>query len=147
MAYKLPVSVLVVVFARDTRRVLMLQRCDDPEFWQSVTGSLEVGESAHQAALREIKEEIAIDVSHEQLTLMDCLRCVEYEIFPHLRHRYAPGIIRNKEHWFCLALPHERQVVISEHLSWCWLQAPQALVLTKSWSNREAIKEFVIDVA
>lgn len=43
MAYKLPVSVLVVIYAEDTKRVLMLQRRDDPDFWQSVTGSLEEG--------------------------------------------------------------------------------------------------------
>lgn len=43
MTYKLPVSVLVVIYAQDTKRVLMLQRRDDPDFWQSVTGSLEEG--------------------------------------------------------------------------------------------------------
>lgn len=147
MGYKLPVSVLVVIFARDTRRVLMLQRCDDPEFWQSVTGSLETGENLRQAALREVKEELAIDIDHERLTLVDCAHCVNYEIFPHLRHRYAPDTLRNTEHWFCLALPHERQVVISEHLSWCWLDALHAAQLTKSWSNRQAIEQLVIDNA
>jgi hypothetical protein len=30
---------------------------------------------------------------------------VEFEIFSHLRHRYAPGVERNTEFWFCLALP------------------------------------------
>lgn len=43
MAYKRPVSVLVVIYAEDTKRVLMLQQRDDPDFWQSVTGSLEEG--------------------------------------------------------------------------------------------------------
>ena len=50
MSFKLPVSVLVVIYAEDTKRVLMLQRRDDPAFWQSVTGSLEEGETAPQAA-------------------------------------------------------------------------------------------------
>jgi dATP pyrophosphohydrolase len=97
MSFKLPVSVLVVIYAEDTKRVLMLQRRDDPAFWQSVTGSLEAGETALQAAAREVKEEVAIDVACEQLTLIDCQRTVEFEIFSHLRHRYAPGwsAIRN----------------------------------------------------
>lgn len=43
MSFKLPVSVLVVIYAEDTKRVLMLQRRDDSAFWQSVTGSLEAG--------------------------------------------------------------------------------------------------------
>ena len=81
MSFKLPVSVLVVIYAEDTKRVLMLQRRDDPAFWQSVTGSLEAGETALQAAAREVKEEVAIDVACEQLTLIDCQRTVEFEIF------------------------------------------------------------------
>ncbi len=145
--YKRPVSVLVVIFAQDTKRVLMLQRRDDPDFWQSVTGSIEEGETALQAAVREVKEEVTIDVAAEQLTLIDCQRTVEFEIFSHLRHRYAPSVMQNTEFWFCLALPHERQVIFTEHLTYQWLDAPDAAALTKSWSNRQAIEEFVINVA
>ncbi|EHL5407010.1 dihydroneopterin triphosphate diphosphatase [Salmonella enterica] len=145
--YKRPVSVLVIIFAQDTKRVLMLQRRDDPDFWQSVTGSVEEEETALQAAVREVKEEVTIDVAAEQLTLIDCQRTVEFEIFSHLRHRYAPGVMHNTESWFCLALPHERQVIFTEHLTYQWLDAPDAAALTKSWSNRQAIEEFVINVA
>lgn len=130
--YKRPVSILVVIYAQDTKRVLMLQRRDDPDFWQSVTGSVEEGETAPQAAMREVKEEVTIDVVAEQLTLIDCQRTVEFEIFSHLRHRYAPGVTRNTESWFCLALPHERQIVFTEHLAYKWLDAPAAAALTKS---------------
>ena len=147
MSFKRPVSILVVIYAQDSKRVLMLQRRDDPDFWQSVTGSLEEGETASQAALREVNEEGTIDVVSEQLTLMDCQRTVEFEILQHLRHRYAPGIERNTESWFCLALPHEREIVFTEHLTYQWLDAPAAAALTKSWSNQQAIEEFVINAA
>lgn len=147
MRYKPPVSVLVVIYAADTKRVLMLQRRDDPEFWQSVTGSIEEGEEALFAAQREVNEEVAVDVVEEQLPLIDCHRCVEFEIFTHLRHRYAPGVTRNQESWFLLALPHERQITISEHLDWKWVPAHEAAQMTKSWSNRMAIEEFIIDAA
>ena len=70
MAYKRPVSILVVIYAQDTKRVLMLQRRDDPDFWQSVTGSVEEGETAPQAAMREVKEEVTIDVVAAQLPLI-----------------------------------------------------------------------------
>lgn len=146
MAYKRPVSVLVVIYAEDTKRVLMLQRRDDPDFWQSVKRPGR-GETAPQAAAREVKEEVAIDVAREQLTLKDCQRTVEFEIFSHLRHRYAPGIERNTESWFCLALPHEREIVFTEHLTYRWVNAADAAALTKSWSNRQAIEEFVINAA
>lgn len=147
MSYKRPVSILVVIFAQDTKRVLMLQRRDDPDFWQSVTGSIEEGEDALFAAQREVKEEVAIDVVEELLSLVDCQRCVEFEIFAHLRHRYAPGVTRNTESWFVLALPHERPITMSEHLAWKWVPAPEAAQMTKSWSNRMAIEEFIIDAA
>ncbi|QHM71357.1 dihydroneopterin triphosphate diphosphatase [Mixta intestinalis] len=143
MSYKHPVSVLVVIYAQDTGRVLMLQRRDDPAFWQSVTGSLEVGETPVEAARREVFEELAIDVAAEGLTLKDCQRQIEFEIFTHFRHRYAPDVTHNTEHWFCLALPGERRVILSEHLAWQWLDATEAARLTKSWSNRQAIEEFV----
>ena len=145
MLFKRPVSILVVIYAQDSKRVLMLQRRDDPDFWQSVTGSLEEGETALQAAAREVKEEVAIDVADEHLALIDCQRTVEFEIFSHLRHRYAPGVERNTEFWFRLALPHERQIVFTEHLDYRWVAATEAAALTKSWSNRQAIEEFVIN--
>lgn len=147
MPFKRPVSILVVIYAEDTKRVLMLQRRDDPEFWQSVTGSVEEGETAPQAALREVKEEVSVDVIAEHLNLVDCQRTVEFEIFSHLRHRYAPGVMRNTESWFCLALPHEREIVFTEHLTYRWVNAVDAAALTKSWSNRQAIEEFVINAA
>jgi len=143
MGFKHPVSVLVVIFARDTGRVLMLQRRDDHGFWQSVTGSLEPGETPAQAAAREVAEELAIDICGEGLQLEDCQRQIEFEIFPHFRHRYAPGITHNREHWFRLALPAERMPLLSEHLAARWLIAEEAAALTKSRSNRQAIEEFI----
>ncbi len=144
MKYKLPESVLVIIYSCSTGRVLMLQRRDDPDFWQSVTGSLEEGESPLQASLREIKEETGIDVLAENLTLLDCQRCIEFELFEQFRFRYAPGTTHNKEHWFCLELPRERSLVITEHIAWQWLEAREAAQLTKSWSNQQAIKELII---
>ncbi|EIR61134.1 dihydroneopterin triphosphate diphosphatase, partial [Yersinia pestis] len=132
MNYKRPESVLVVIYAKSSGRVLMLQRRDDPDFWQSVTGSLEEGEAPLQTAQREVKEEVGIDILGENLVLLDCQRCVEFELFAHLRRRYAPGITRNKEHWFCLALPEERDIVITEHLAYQWLDAAEAGGLTQA---------------
>lgn len=141
--YKQPVSVLVVIFARNTKRVLMLQRRDDPEFWQSVTGSVEPGETTDETARREVWEELGIDTHAEQLEIVNCKRQIEFEIFSHFRYRYATGVTHNRESWFTLALPEERGVVLSEHLAWQWLEASAAARLTKSWSNRQAIAEWV----
>ena len=115
--------------------------------WSFPKGHVEPGETEEETAAREVKEEVAIDVAREQLTLKDCQRTVEFEIFSHLRHRYAPGLERNTESWFCLALPHEREIVFTEHLTYRWVNAADAAALTKSWSNRQAIEEFVINAA
>lgn len=144
MNYKRPFSVLVVIYAQETQRVLMLKRRDDPDFWQSVTGSLEAGETPYQTALREVKEEVGIDIIKENLTLVDCHRHVFFEIFAHFRHRYAPDVTHCQEHWFVLALPHERAITLTEHTQYQWLDAPLAAKLTKSASNQHAIEEFVI---
>lgn len=147
MPYKRPVSVLVVISAADSGRVLMLQRRDDPAFWQSVTGGIDAGDLPAAAARREVREETGFDVAAGGLTLTDCQRCIQFEIFSHFRHRYAPEVTHNTEYWFCLTLPCEQAPVLSEHLSWRWMAAADAAALTKSWSNRQAIEEFVIHPA
>jgi dATP pyrophosphohydrolase len=59
--YRIPQSALTVVYNR-TGQVLVMQRNDDPKFWQSVTGTLEQGEKPIQTALREVLEETSIDI-------------------------------------------------------------------------------------
>ena len=63
LKYKNNQSVLVVIYAKDTNRVLMLQRQDDPDFWQSVTGTIESGETPKNTAIRELWEEVRLEIS------------------------------------------------------------------------------------
>ena len=58
--YKIPVSTLVVVYTPDLD-VLLIERADFPDHWQSVTGSQEPGETLAQTAARELREETGID--------------------------------------------------------------------------------------
>ena len=66
MAYKLPLSVLVVIHTR-ALEVLLIERADRPGSWQSVTGSLDEGETCRQTALREVAEETGIDAGRYRL--------------------------------------------------------------------------------
>ncbi|MEO6421522.1 MAG: NUDIX domain-containing protein, partial [Candidatus Nitrotoga sp.] len=60
MQYKLPVSVLVVIYTLDFE-VLLLERADHTGSWQSVTGSQDEGEALLETAVREVFEETGLD--------------------------------------------------------------------------------------
>ncbi|MFN7087168.1 MAG: dihydroneopterin triphosphate diphosphatase [Burkholderiales bacterium] len=138
--YKIPVSVLVVVYTPDLQ-VLLLERADRPGFWQSVTGSQDEGESPAQTACRELREETGLDAA--QYRLSDWHKQNRYEIYSHWRHRYAPGVTHNTEHVFGLLLPRPLPVTLSprEHLHYEWLAWREAADKVFSWSNAEAIRE------
>lgn len=140
MAYKQPVSVLVLVYTTD-RHVLLIERADFPEHWQSVTGSQESGESLSATAFRELLEETGID-ARACGTLMDWQMSNVYEIFPKWRHRYAPGITHNTEHVFALEVSAPMKVTLNprEHLRYAWLPWREAAAKCFSWSNRAAIE-------
>ncbi|MBW7902390.1 MAG: dihydroneopterin triphosphate diphosphatase [Rhodocyclaceae bacterium] len=138
MSYKTPVSVLVVIHT-PALDVLLLERAAHPGYWQSVTGSVEAGESLLQTAVREVAEETGIAVAPERI--VDWRQTNVYEIFPEWRHRYAPGVTQNVEHVFSLEVPHDTPIRTApeEHLGHCWLPLGEAAAKVFSWSNRDAI--------
>lgn len=137
--FKRPESVLVVVYTR-TGKVLLLRRADIPDFWQSVTGSMEWGdEQPAETAARELREETGIVATPAQLT--DWQIRQRYEIFPQFRFRYAPDVRENIEHFFSLELVDEQPVTVSpeEHLEYAWVPFEQAVERVFSWTNRDAL--------
>ena len=138
-SFKRPESVLVVVYSRNGK-VLLLRRADHPEFWQSITGSMEWGdEQPAETAARELREETGIVVAPAALT--DWKLQNRYEIFPQWRYKYAPGVAENTEHFFSLELPDEQTVALSpdEHSEYEWVSFEQALDRVFSWTNRDAL--------
>lgn len=139
-SYKQPISVLVVIYTGDLD-VLLMERADHPGYWQSVTGSCELGETLQEAALREVLEETGLDA--RQYALSDWQIQNDYEIYPQWRHRYPPGVTRNIEHVFGLQLPQPLTVQLAprEHLGFRWLAWQEAAEKAFSPSNRAAILE------
>ena len=136
---KQPVSVLVVLHDGNGN-ILLIERADRASFWQSVTGSIEAGETLSQTALREVQEETGITLSDGQLH--DWQQSRQYEIYPHWRHRYPPGITRNTEHVFSARIAPDTVIMLSkEHTAFCWLESAAAAEKVFSPSNRQAILE------
>jgi dATP pyrophosphohydrolase len=142
--FKIPRSVLVVIYTAELD-VLLLERADRPEYWQSVTGSVDaLDEPLRETAIREVREETAIDATADGV-LDDWNHTIEYGIYPEWRHRYAPGVERNTEHWFGLELPADFpsrdrvRVAAREHLQYAWLPYREAADRCFSPSNAEAI--------
>ena len=135
---KQPVSVLVVIHSA-ALDVLLLERADHPGYWQSVTGSRDGGETLRETALREVGEETGLEAARYDLT--DWQQQNEYEIYPHWRHRYPPGVTRNTEHVFSLQVPRDVDVRLAprEHLDYVWLPWQEAAAKVFSPSNRAAI--------
>ena len=139
MSGKIPVSTLVLVYTPDLR-VLLIERADAPDYWQSVTGSQEHGETLAQTAARELREETGIDAAAYG-GLVDWQVSSIYEIYPRWRDRYPPGTLHNTEHVFALEVPNAVPVRLDprEHLRHAWLPGQDAAAKCFSWSNRDAI--------
>jgi dATP pyrophosphohydrolase len=139
---KIPISVLVVIY-KSNGEVLLIERADRVNFWQSVTGSIDfLDEDLSTAAAREVLEETGIDVQALPMgSLQDLHHQIEYEIYPQWRHRYAPGVTKNTEHWFSLLVPNEVSVKLAprEHIAYQWLPHATAADTCFSPSNGEAI--------
>lgn len=139
--YKRPESVLVVVYTRASD-VLLIERVRPAGAWQSVTGSLRWGESPYTAAVRELAEETGL----RDLSLVDCHRRNTFEILPAWGSgRFAPGVTHNEESVFRVMLEEPRAIRLDpqEHTSAIWLPREQAAARVFSWTNRDAILDFV----
>jgi dihydroneopterin triphosphate diphosphatase len=136
---KIPVSALVLVHTHDLQ-VLLIERADRADYWQSVTGSQERGETLAETATRELREETGIDAGAFG-GVIDWRVSNVYEIYPQWRYRYAPGTTHNTEHVFGLEVPITVPIALApqEHLHYLWLPWRDAAAKCFSWSNRDAI--------
>jgi dihydroneopterin triphosphate diphosphatase len=142
--FKIPQSVLVVIHT-PALEVLLINRADAPNYWQSVTGSKDtVAEPLVQTAIREVFEETGIACGPGTplaAGLKDWGLENVYDIYPRWLHRYEPGVTRNTEHVFGLRVPQGTLVTLNprEHTGYRWLPWRAAADACFSPSNAEAI--------
>ncbi|HJQ69327.1 MAG TPA: dihydroneopterin triphosphate diphosphatase [Blastocatellia bacterium] len=140
MRHKQPRSVQVVIFADNShgREYLLLKRVAGfGGYWQSVTGSLEEGETHAEAAVREVLEETGIAATEEEL--IDLSLVNTFEIAPQWRVRYAPGVTHNEEVCFALKVDKcEVRVDPLEHDEHAWADYETALGMLYWDSSKRA---------
>jgi dATP pyrophosphohydrolase len=136
---KQPVSALVIVYTAELH-VLLLERADCPDHWQSVTGSRDQDETLADTATRELLEETGIEAEAFG-GVVDWHVSRDYEIYPQWRHRYPAGTTMNTEHVFSVDVrqPVPIRLATREHLRYVWLPWRAAAERCFSWTNRDAI--------
>lgn len=135
-----PESVLVVVHT-EGGEALLLERAEPRGFWQSVTGTLEWGETPAAAAARELREETGLPAAG----LRDGEVSQRFPILPAWRDRYAPDVDSNLEHLWYLELAEPVPVTLNsrEHVSFEWLSLTDAIERASSWTNQAALQRLL----
>ena len=136
--YKNPNYILLIIFTTKFK-VLLLKKNSKRDLWQSVTGSMELGENPYDTALRELQEETGINKQKSDLIFDDLSH--KFMIYSEWIDRYEESTYSNKEYIFSLKLNDEVSVKLSrEHSSYKWVDLNEAIHLVFSWTNKAALK-------
>ena len=136
--FRRPLSVLVAVYSADGH-ALLLRRSSPFDFWQSVTGSLDSGETHADAARREVIEETGL-TNEGRLEYSGVSR--QFAIDPRWRDRFAPGVVENVEFEWHYRVPRPLEIRVDgdEHSEYRWLPFKDAIELVWSWTNKAALR-------
>jgi dihydroneopterin triphosphate diphosphatase len=141
---RVPLQVLVLPFRRSTdgriEYAIFRRRDYTDECWQGVAGGAEQGESAEQAARREMMEEAGIPVD-APLVPLDAVASVPASQFQE-RDLWGPNLYVVAERAFGVYLDDDQSITLaSEHTEYRWVPYEVAARLLKWDSNRTALWE------
>ncbi len=114
-----------------TGKVFVARRVDDPEgYWQMPQGGIDKGETAIEAAFRELEEETGTAKAELLLEMADW---VDYDLPPGLADKVWKGRYRGqKQRWFCLLFTgQDSDIDINtahpEFTEWRWMDLQDAV--------------------
>lgn len=134
--YRIPISVLVYCFRRETFGIeyLMLRR--SPKyggFWQGVTGAIEGNETTIDGARRELTEETQLSPARLFEVEFNYTFPVEEEWKPW----YAPGVAFIEEYVFLAEITDGSEPILSfEHDQYEWMPYATAVARLR-WANNQ----------
>jgi len=138
-----PLQVLVLPFRRRADGVLeyaVFRRADQDACWQGIAGGAEPGETAEQAARREMAEEAQIPRDGALLPL-DATASVPAVHFT-ARKTWGPDVYVVTERSFGVQVPVGHTIALSdEHSEYRWLTYDAAAALLTWDSNKTALWE------
>tara|TARA_R110002110_G_scaffold1839_11_gene8233 strand:- start:92 stop:607 length:516 start_codon:yes stop_codon:yes gene_type:complete len=111
--------------------VFVARRVDDPDgYWQMPQGGIDKGETAIEAALRELEEETGTNKAELLLEMADW---VGYDLPADLADKVWKGRYRGqKQRWFCLLFTGEDSDIDintahPEFVEWRWMDLQEAV--------------------
>ena len=123
----------VVLYASKLQRYLVLER--SPQWYQGwglIQGGIESGESATQAGVREVQEEVGVPLNVQQLIDLN------------YSHTYLNSLTQCycQVQWFAVMLEHEPVLMVQadEWLAYQWLPYQQALEKLVWADQREVLQ-------
>ena len=116
----------------------IFQRSDNPAYWQGISGGVEEGETAEQAARREALEEAGI-TDAAPLYRLDTVSYLPANLFAEAE-RWGKNVVVCPMYSF--AMPYNGDIALSdEHLAMRWLAFEQAHALVYWHDQKTALWE------
>ena len=121
----------IMAFIRRGEEFLVLHRSPAREsYWHTVAGAVEPGETAFEAAMRELREETGLDAEAELVDLGHTFAYPLSEEPETVRARFAPGVTEVKVECFAADAPAGWEPTLdAEHDDYRWCRAEEALAL------------------
>lgn len=83
---KFSLGTFVCIFNKEVSKIFLLKRSRKEKQWGNVGGMVEIGEKVVDACVREVKEEIGINLNPEKLRLIDIKETPNFSEFFHALH-------------------------------------------------------------
>ena len=135
---------IVVVVRRGPELLVMRRAPERLGYWSLVAGGLEPGETAEEAAQRELYEETRLEAKVRALPV-----ALSYSLLddpPAIRARYAPGIETVVVHAFVADAPVQWEPTLdAEHDTYEWCVLEEALDLLVYDTTKVAVRAAVKD--